>query len=95
MVLYSSTVVDDGSFHHLVGIYDAATGFASLYVDGVAEDSFSVGGAVCVLPSPALLGLAAGDGALSDFNGVLDEVAVYGSALPAPRVAAHFNAGRL
>jgi Concanavalin A-like lectin/glucanases superfamily len=83
MVLYSSTVVDDGSFHQLVGMYDAATGFASLYVDGVAEDSFSVGGAVCALPSTARLGLAAGDGVLSAFNGVLDEVAIYGSALPA------------
>ena len=39
------------------------------------------------------LTLAEGGGSLSGFVGVLDEVAVYGSALSSTQVTAHFNAG--
>jgi hypothetical protein len=94
-VLYSATRIDNGAFHHLVGSYDAVSGVASLYVEGVLEDAFSIGGTLCALPATADFSLAQGQGAAADFTGILDEVAIYDSALPATRVAAHYSAGKM
>lgn len=92
-VVSSTSAVNDGVFHHIVGTYDATAGVAAVYVDGVLENSAAAGEALCAQPSSAALTMAEGGGGLSNFDGVLDEVALYGSALPAVRVTAHFIAG--
>ena len=96
-VVPSTSAVNDGVFHHIVGTYDATAGVAAVYVDSVLENSAAAGEgeALCALPSSAALTMAEGGGGLSDFDGVLDEIAVYGSALPAARVTAHFSAGAM
>jgi hypothetical protein len=94
-VVASISAVNDGVFHHIVGTYDATAGVAAVYVGGVLENSAAAGEALCALPSSAALTMAEGGGSLSDFDGVLDEVAVYGWALPAARVTAHFSAGTM
>ena len=92
-VVSSTGPVNDGVFHHIVGTYDAAAGVAALYIDGVPENSAAAAEALCALSSPVELTLAEGGGSLSGFVGVLDEMALYGSALSSTQVTAHFNAG--
>ena len=82
-----------GEWHHIVGTFDGTTN--RLYVDSVRRDTgvvnlalpksglpFSVGKQNC---SPCT-----GVG----FVGVLDELAVYGKALPEARITAHFMAAK-
>jgi hypothetical protein len=81
-----------GVYHHVVATYDGAR--SRLYVDGELRDtrddfvslaatgvSWAVGGQSCCSPNL--------------FVGTLDEIAVYPTALPPERVAAHYKlAGR-
>jgi hypothetical protein len=96
--LNSSAVMNDGLYHHVVGTYDVATeatGVMSVYIDGVETSAATSGGPLCGFTDSVDLSIAANGAGLSDFDGVLDEIAVYGSALPAARVTAHFSAGAM
>ena len=66
--------------------FDGAYSVTSLYIDGT--QAASTVAAVTLAP---LEGLAIGSNAKGDvfFGGELDEVAVYGAALPADRIADH------
>lgn len=87
----SSYRVDDGNWHHIV--YTQSGNAAKLYIDGTQRATatttqstfnFGVGGTTYI-------GSAAGTSEF--YKGVLDEVAVYNTALSAARVTAHYNAG--
>jgi alpha-L-arabinofuranosidase len=75
-----------GKWYHLAGVYDATAQTASLYVDGVHQDT------VYGVVSSAATGLTAiGRGKFNgnpvDFvNGGIDDVRLYSSALPASEV---------
>jgi Concanavalin A-like lectin/glucanases superfamily/Fibronectin type III domain/Lysyl oxidase len=78
-----------GQTYHVVGTYDASN--ARLYVNGAQVATTALTGAISA-PSNALT-IAAWDSSQEFFNGTVDEVAVYPSALTAARVAAHHSAG--
>lgn len=88
---------NDGRPHHVVATY--ANGVDTLYVDGqlIKSASFSEGsysGAyLYFLGTGFTNGWANTNGSWYYFNGTLDEVAVYGSALSSAQVQAHYNAG--
>ena len=89
-----ATVGAQGSanaFVHLVGVYDAA-GNVSIYLNG-QQSSSRVGAFPIVGSDSAFVIGAGGGGTNSTFVGVIDEVAVYGFALSADRVATHYAAG--
>lgn len=76
---------------HIVATYDGMRD--NLFIDGVLVDSTIAP----VLPAPSAGAFTVGDVGSGNFNkylGVLDEVAIYQTALPAVRVAAHAAAGR-
>jgi hypothetical protein len=79
--------------YHVVATYDGST--AKVYVNGIQDASVAATGTMRT--SSALMWLGAenaGAGArVSNYNGILDEVAVYGTALSAARILAHYNAG--
>jgi hypothetical protein len=78
------------TFSHLVGTYNGST--MRLYVNGREVASASYSGAIATSGQPLQFGrLASGN---NYFNGRIDEVAVYSSALSAARVLAHYNSGR-
>jgi hypothetical protein len=81
----------DGQWHHVVATRSGANG--SIYVDGAL-----VAGPTALtsanLANTIVLRIGSNDTVTRRFQGVLDEAAVYGSALSAARVAAH-SAARL
>ena len=90
--LASTTTVAAATTYHVVGTYDGA--MMRIYVNGVLEGTAArsarsttpafggvlAGGGWGTLPSPA-------------FNGRLDEIAIYGTALTTARVQAHYTKG--
>ena len=95
--VHFSVVYADGNWHHLVGVFTrGAADHILLYYDGgVKQDviASSVGGN----STPTLnlkVGSFSGDGGTSTrhFNGFIDEVAIYPTALTPQQIAAHYQA---
>ena len=102
----ASILAPDGQWHHLVGVCDEPQGLVHLYVDGVESTNGAIstgagilatsGGAV---PGAALVSIGARTSSKTatsfncQFLGTIDEVAVYGYALSASQVLAHYQAG--
>jgi Concanavalin A-like lectin/glucanases superfamily len=79
-----------GTYAHIVGTYDAESQLEKMYVDGVLSRQQQG-------PPPgdvdASFMWAASSNGIAHFVGSLDELAIYGQALDAPRVMAHYQAG--
>jgi hypothetical protein len=76
---------------HLVGTFDGST--VRFYVNGVLAGSASTGFSVNA-QRPLRIAAGATEGAANSWlPGRVDEVSVYGAALPAARVQAHYSAG--
>jgi len=82
-ILHSTTSVNDGTYHFLAVTRNAANGLMKLYVDGNLEaaDTSTNGARI----ASAVLYLAGGYSGF--FNGLLDDVRVYGGELSAADVA--------
>lgn len=79
--------------HHIVFTWDP-TGNRTIYVDGVSVVSTAADASVRTGTStPLYVGYSAGTDGETPDNLTIDEVAVYGTALTAARVQAHYNAG--
>ncbi|MEM8929718.1 MAG: LamG-like jellyroll fold domain-containing protein [Acidobacteriota bacterium] len=79
------TAVDDGAWHHLVGLYDGSD--LVLYVDGVEDARSTVGAlSIDVAAGPRIGDHYSGSGSFG-FRGAIDEVRVYDRVLGAAEVA--------
>jgi Concanavalin A-like lectin/glucanases superfamily len=77
------------AWHHVVYTFDSSASTERLYLDGGLAGAHTT-----TLPTwNASFDLGAYDAADYMWNGRLDEVAIYGTALSPGRVAAHFGAG--
>jgi len=88
-----STVLSTGTAYHVAGSYDGTT--ARLYVNGQLEASAAGSGNVNY-GSVGTYGLSIGGGQSTSrniLNGAVDDVSIYGSALTAARIQAHYAAG--
>lgn len=94
--LISAAGIPAGAISHITATYDGAT--MRLYINGVLSSSASSPGAM----TPGN-GVAVGVGGWGstgiarpevNFDGLIDDVSVYGAALPAATVASHWTAGR-
>ncbi len=90
----SSTVPPDGTWQHVVGVCDGPNSRWQLYVNGVLAGSGSI--PTTLLTNSHEITIAArqsGSGAY-DFcwNSLMDEVAIYNTALSDAQIAAHYNA---
>jgi hypothetical protein len=87
-----TTDVADGEWHHIVGVYDGTA--IRVYVDGLEENSVPLVGTT-LRSDNSLLGIASyGDGGGSEnWQGVIDEVAIYTYALDPRLIWAHYRAG--
>ena len=78
----------DGNWHHLVGSYDkdAGTGNLNLYIDGNLASSGTTTGVMDVNSNMNFYIGNYGTGSSFSFPGLIDEVAVWGGALPASEI---------
>ncbi|HEV2210420.1 MAG TPA: immunoglobulin domain-containing protein [Verrucomicrobiae bacterium] len=87
----------DGNWHHLVGVCDQPNGQVELYVDGLLAASTTIPPNAGILdqPLPTSIGARQSGGA-NDFDevfiGVVDDVAIYSTALSASQVLNHYYA---
>ncbi|HEY1557699.1 MAG TPA: LamG domain-containing protein [Kofleriaceae bacterium] len=77
-----------GGFHHVVATYDGA--HVALYVDGALIGETADARSAAAITQVAIIGKSS---AGNPYTGALDEVALYPTALPASRIAAHYAAG--
>jgi hypothetical protein len=91
-----STVGPDDSWQHVVAVFDGAEGLMKLYVNGAQAP-----GVIPVVPGTIFNNLhdisigarqSAGAGYDLNFDGLIDEVAVYQYALPETEIQNHFQA---
>ena len=80
--------VNDGKWHHVVGVYDGST--VSLYIDGVLDDSGEASGSIQTNDSPVFIG-ANSEVSGREWNGLIDEVCVFACALDADNVSALYT----
>lgn len=88
IVCTSTTLVNNTSWHHVAWTKNAGT--TKIYIDGVDRTGTVTNDTVIATSSALFIGVLS---SLTEFyNGVLDEVAIYPTALSAARILAHFNA---
>jgi hypothetical protein len=90
------TVADltDGRPHHVVATYDSFTGRKAIFIDGTLrfEHVYPVGTLIVSGgPEPAFIGSLSGR---ENFNGVIDELALYDFALTADEITEHHERAR-
>lgn len=88
-VFVTTTAVTTGAWQHLVGTYDGSS--LVLYRNGVIVAQAPVTGAISSTPTAVFIGAASAAG--SFFDGGIDEVAIYGTALSAAQALAHYQRG--
>jgi hypothetical protein len=87
----SSTPINDGNWHHLVGVYDAIEGTQTFYVDGINSGSASVSSNLISTTVP-FFGI--GDSGQGTFlEGSIDECAIWTRALTSTEVTQLYNSG--
>jgi len=87
----SSTNLTDDQWHHVVGIYDSTVAEIQIFVDGVQEGS--QGGVAPAAYGTNTRPFTIGNHYNRGFDGLLDEVAVYDSALDVVQIATHYFEG--
>src|ERR1017187_8031595 len=73
-----------GGWHHIAATYDGS--LISLYIDGQLVAQQAASGALAITTDPLAIGDKPSGGVLTSFAGVLDDVRIYGSGLPANQV---------
>lgn len=82
---YSTTLVDDGAWHQLVGVYNA-NGTHQIYVDGQLEGSAPSSPILANTADFLVGGLFLNGANTGYFNGLISDVRVYNNALSASNV---------
>jgi hypothetical protein len=94
----NSTVLPDGAWHHLVGVCNEPIGLLSFYIDGqlAATSPVTIGSGTKATVEPMTIGArksASTSTTYNDqFNGQVDEVAVYAYVLSPTQILNHYTA---
>jgi CubicO group peptidase (beta-lactamase class C family)/lysophospholipase L1-like esterase len=96
VLLTGTTSINDGEWHHLTAVHDAFYGENRLYVDG-ALDASAVAQYTAGFESPAGMTIGVLQNGAGDtfFDGVIDEVAVHGRAVPDALIRRHYQDGTI
>ncbi len=85
-----STVLSAGTWYHIVGTFDGSN--VKVYVDGVLEDTTAASGSLD--QTADIVSIAKGvNNNTYNFNGKIDEVAIWNSALGSTAVTQIYNSG--
>jgi hypothetical protein len=88
--LNGNTILNDGTWHYVVGTWDHETGNMFIYVDGKL-DGTDTQSAMAVSNQDLYIGVA--DVTNGYFNGLIDEVKIYDYALTEEQIQANYIAG--
>jgi hypothetical protein len=91
----TATVGPNGTWQHVVGVYDGPNGYYYLYVNGqqVGSKPASAAGIFSSTHEISIGSRQSGTSAYDyNFNGTIDEVDIYAKALSGTQVANHYNA---
>ncbi|MDQ2939059.1 MAG: LamG domain-containing protein, partial [Actinomycetota bacterium] len=91
VIVGSTTTITDTNWHHVAATKNGAT--AKLYIDGVDVTGTVTNATLVNTADNLAIGREQPSGT-EDFNGTVDEVALYNSALSATQVKLHYDAGR-
>lgn len=83
-----STVMSAGSIYHVAATFNGTT--ATLYINGVSDGTLSFTGSLKTGTRNMQVGSTGGTAQF--YSGVIDEAAIYGTALSSTRIAAHYAA---
>ena len=86
----SKSILGNGQWHHIVGVYDTARGKTSIYIDGNKEnETANVNAAIVATQSDLRIG---DDWASKQkVKGIIDEVRLYNRALSDAEIKAIYN----
>lgn len=87
-----TTALSAGSTYHVAAVFDHVAGAATIYVNGAVYQTAAVTGTAANNGALFRIGANASSGINAYFDGRIDEVAYYGSALSSTRIAAHYAA---
>ncbi len=73
-----------GVWHHVAATYDGL--WMNLYIDGQLAAQQSAGGPLAITPEMLVIGGSPSGSPLNLFDGVIDDVQIYGSSLPAAQI---------
>lgn len=79
--------------HHIVATYDGAT--MRIYVDAVERNTFPIVGAMTLGAVEKRIADYVAAPLIYPFNGTIDEVALYGTALSPARIQAHYDMAQM
>ena len=90
-----ATSINDGEWHHIVTVRDAATGYNKLYVDGSleADTVFTYSAGFVSSADVQVANFLQGGQHNYFFDGILDEIAIYDRALTEAEVREHYSKG--
>ena len=92
--IHGGANVNDGQWHHFVGTSDAASNVRTLWIDGVQMASQGLTGAITSDPNlPIMVGENPQANA-REWNGEIDDVAIWNRALTETEILQIFNAGQ-
>lgn len=93
--LIGTSSINDGAWHHIAAVRDAATGHNKLYVDGVleADSVFTYSTGFTSSSDVQVANFLQGSTHTYFFNGTLDEIAIYDKALSVAEVKEHYTKG--
>jgi hypothetical protein len=90
-----SSVQPDGSWQHVVGVFDSAEGLMKLYVNSQEVGSTTPPPMIVNNSEPVGIGARRNQGSNNydlNFDGLIDEVAIYSYPLSAQQIQEHFQA---
>src|ERR1019366_7311250 len=95
-VLATGNILPNGLWHYLVGVCDQSNGVVTLYVDGLVNATGVLGTNDGILDSTRLFSFGSRQSGSASydnqFNGKMEEVAIYGYPLSAAKVLSHYLA---
>jgi hypothetical protein len=89
----SSTIVQMGTWYHVVGVI-TSTGATQIYVNGILDGSAAAGGFSSNTATEVFIGAQYGSGNQWNFNGTIDNVKIWNSALSQRNIAFEYNGGK-
>lgn len=93
----SSSVTPNNQWRHVVGVCDQANGYVRLFVDGVNVAQTTISTNIGILGSPLPMSIGSRKSGMAtqydnQFIGLIEEVAIYHTALTTNQVRAHYLA---